>query len=154
MSLCPKIKKYHLYTSTTYWDGHETKNYCSDADLAIGIIEQKAISGNIKPNLWWRYRDDIFDLWTMGHAKLLKFTQFINSLYSTFKFTLVHSPTSLDVLDYNPSLPSIGKILYSHRHLIDNSPSILKIFPRGSIIPSFRRARHKRNSYTTSPHRS
>ena len=185
-------------------------------------------------------------------TKLLEFTQFINSLYPTIKFTLVHSPTSLDVLDltlslvdgyiqtdiyskptdnhiyllrnsahpghcskaipfgvatrvrrncssseafekrcieyqsylinigynpsqvkqqfekvrsiprenllvsntkqskkvfplvldYNPSLPSIGKILYSHRHLIDNSPSLAKIFPKGSIIPSFKRAKN------------
>ena len=46
------------------------------------------------------------------------------------------------VLDYNPSLPSIGKILHSHRHLIDNSPFLAKIFPKGSIIPSFRRAKN------------
>ena len=48
---------------------------------------------------YWRYRDDIFDPWTLGHAKLLEFTQYNNSLYPTIKFTLVHSPTSLDVLD-------------------------------------------------------
>ena len=228
------------------------KNACSHADLAMGIIDKKAMSGNIKPNLWWRYRDDIFDLWTMGHAKLLEFTQYINSLYPTIKFTLVHSPTSLNVLDltlslvdgyiqtdiyskptdnhiyllrnsahpahcskaipygvatrvrrncstseafemrsleyqsylinrgynpsqvkqqfekvksiprenllvpstkqskkvfplvldFNPSLPSIGKILNSHRHLIDNSLSLSKIFPKGSIIPSFRRTKN------------
>ena len=47
---------------------------------------------------------DIFDLWTMGHAKLLELTQFINSLYPTIKFTLVYSPTSLDVLDLTLSL--------------------------------------------------
>ena len=41
---------------------------------------------------------------TLGHAKLLEFTQFINSLYPTIKFTLVHSPTSLDVLDLTLSL--------------------------------------------------
>ena len=46
------------------------------------------------------------------------------------------------VLDFNPSLPSIGKILFSHRHLIKNSPSLTKIFPKGLIIPSFRRAKN------------
>ena len=46
------------------------------------------------------------------------------------------------VLDYNPSLPSIGKILHSHRHLIYNSPSLAEIFPKGSIIPSFRRTKN------------
>ena len=68
------------------------KNACSYADLAMGlIIDQKAMSGT---NLWWSYRDHIFDLWTLGHAKLPEFMQFINSLYPTIKFTLLlHSPT-------------------------------------------------------------
>ena len=40
------------------------KNACSYADLAMGEIDLKAkFSGPIKPSLWWRYRDDIFDLW-------------------------------------------------------------------------------------------
>jgi hypothetical protein len=28
-------------------------------------------SGNIKPELWWRYRDDIIDVWKQGLSKLL-----------------------------------------------------------------------------------
>jgi len=40
------------------------KNACSYADLAMGIIDKKAKLGEIKPNLWWRYRDDIFDLFS------------------------------------------------------------------------------------------
>ena len=40
------------------------KNACSYADLAMGEIDHKAkFCGPIKPALWWRYRDDIFDLW-------------------------------------------------------------------------------------------
>ena len=228
------------------------KNACSYADVAMGIIDKKAKSGIIKPNLWWRYRDDIFDLWTQGYSKLIEFTEFINSLYPTIKFTLVHSPTSLNVLDltlnlvegyiqtdiyskptdnrmyllrnsahpahcskaipfgvatrvkrncstpesfdkrsteyqsflinrgynpnhvkqqfekvrsiprevllaptnkeskkifplvldYNPNLPSIGKIINSYKQLIYDSPSLSKIFPKGSIIPSFRRPKN------------
>ena len=57
-----------------------------------------------KPNLWCRYRDDIFDLWTQGQSKLIDFTEFINSLYPTIKFTLVYSPTSLNVLDLTLNL--------------------------------------------------
>ena len=68
------------------------KKACSYADLAMGIIDKKAMSGNIKPNLWWRYRDDIFDLWALGHAKLLEFTQYINSLYPTIKLPLYTLP--------------------------------------------------------------
>ena len=75
------------------------KNACSYADLAMGIIDQKAKSGETKPKLWWRYRDDIFDLWTQGTTKLNEFTDFINSLYPTIKFTMVSSEISLNVLD-------------------------------------------------------
>ena len=57
------------------------------------------MKGEIKPNLWWRYRDDIFDLWTQGPVKLNEFTEFINSLYPTIKFALVSSPISLNESD-------------------------------------------------------
>ena len=51
------------------------KNACSYADLAMGIIDEKAkFEGSLRPMLWWRYRDDIFDLWTQGLPKLLEFT--------------------------------------------------------------------------------
>ena len=56
------------------------KNACSYADLPMGIIDRKVKSGEIKPKLWWRYRDDFFDLWTQGTTKLKEFTEFINSL--------------------------------------------------------------------------
>jgi len=65
------------------------KNACSYADLAMGIIDKRAKSGEIKPNLWWRYRDDIFYLWTQGPVRLNEFTHFISSLYPTIKFTSV-----------------------------------------------------------------
>ena len=76
------------------------KDACSYADLAMGLIDEKAKSeGNLKPMLWWRYRDDIFDLWTQGLPKLLEFTDYINSLYPTIKFELVYPDSSLHVLD-------------------------------------------------------
>ena len=46
------------------------------------------------------------------------------------------------VIDFNPRLPNIGKIFSSHTHLIYNSPFLAKIFPKGSIIPSFRRTKN------------
>ena len=104
------------------------KNACSYADLAMGIINQKAKSWEIKPNLWWRYRDDIFDLWIQGTTKLDEFTDFINSLYPTIKFTMVSSEISLDVLDLTLSLVDgfIETDIYSkptdhHIHFLRNS---------------------------------
>ena len=56
------------------------KNACSYADLAMGEIDIKA-KGPIMPSLWWRYRDDVFDLWQQGLPPLYQFTDNINSLY-------------------------------------------------------------------------
>ncbi|XP_022810516.1 uncharacterized protein LOC111347550 [Stylophora pistillata] len=76
------------------------KNACSYADIAMGEINHKAkFSGPIKPSLWWRYRDDVFDLWQQGLPALHKFTDYINSLYPTIKFELVFSERELHVLD-------------------------------------------------------
>ena len=66
----------------------------------MGEIDYKAkFCGPIKPALWWRYRDDIFDLWKQGLPALKTFTQYINSLYPTIKFELVFSGSRLHVLD-------------------------------------------------------
>ena len=48
------------------------------------------------------------------------------------------------VVDFNPHLPNISKIIKSrsHIHLIYNSPTLAEIFPKGSIIPSYRRAKN------------
>ena len=73
------------------------KDACSYTDLAMEVIDKKAKSGEIKPNLWWRYKNDIFDLWTQGHSRLNDFTRFIDSLNPTIKFTVVSSETSLNV---------------------------------------------------------
>ena len=76
------------------------KNACSYADLAMGVIDEKAkFGGSLKSMLWWRYRDNIFDIRTHGLPKLLEFTNYINGLYPTIKFELVYSDSHLNVLD-------------------------------------------------------
>ena len=76
------------------------KNACSYADLAMGELDHKAkFCGPLKPALWWRYRDDIFDLWQQGPSALENFTGFINYLYPTIKFELVSSDSYLNMLD-------------------------------------------------------
>ena len=46
------------------------------------------------------------------------------------------------VLDFNPRLPDISKILKKHIHLISDSPALREIFPKHSIIPAFRRTKN------------
>ena len=56
----------------------------------MGEIYVKAkFLGPIKPSLWCRYLDDVFDLWQQGLPALRQFTDYINSLYPTIKFELV-----------------------------------------------------------------
>ena len=62
------------------------KNPWSYADIVMGEMNHKAKHcGPIKPSQWWRYRDDIFDLWQQGLAALNYFTEYISSLYPTIK---------------------------------------------------------------------
>ena len=42
---------------------------------------------------------NIFDLWLQCETKLLDFTDFLNSLHPTIKFTSEFSETSLNALD-------------------------------------------------------
>ena len=229
------------------------KNACSYADLAMGVIDEKAkTQGPVAPKYWWRYRDDIIDIWPHGLPKLMEFTDFINSLYPTIRFELIYSHSNLNVLDitmhlqdgfivtdvyakptdshlylppdsshpahcktaipynvalrlrrncseqhfftkrsleykhylrsqnynhklidrqfrkasnltrsdilmpkvktalkkyplvldFNPRLPDIPKVLKKHLHLISASPILTDIFPKGSIIPAFRRTKN------------
>ena len=41
----------------------------------------------IKPNVWWRYIDDIFFIWEQGEESLKVFLNEIDSFHSTIKFT-------------------------------------------------------------------
>ena len=64
------------------------------------------------------------------------------------------------VVNFNPHLPNIGKIIKSYSHLIYDSPTLAQIFPKGSIIPSYRRAKTikellagpKGSNYTNNDH--
>lgn len=92
------------FSDKNYLQTHGTamgpKNACSYADIAMGHIDHLAkTGGSIHPTFWWRYRDDIIDVWMHGLSKLHEFTEYINSLYPTIKFELVVSQHQLNVLD-------------------------------------------------------
>ena len=75
------------------------KNFCSYADLAMGEIDRLAKNHpTLSPENWLRYRDDILDLWKLGPGKLMEFTDYINNIHPTIKFTLVYSKKSINVL--------------------------------------------------------
>ena len=103
VEICLK-SNHSVFNEKFYLQIHGTamgpKNACGYADIAMGEIDHKAKHcGPIKPSQWWRYRDDIFDLWQQGPAALNSFMEYINSLYPTIKFELVYSESKLNVLD-------------------------------------------------------
>ena len=46
------------------------------------------------------------------------------------------------VLDYNPILPDIQKVIKKHFYLLQSSPEVKEIFPSNSIFPAYRRTRN------------
>ena len=72
-------------------------NACSYADLAMGEIDTQARFNG--PNYWFRHRDNVIAIWTLGVSKLLEFTDYINSLYTTIRFEVVYSESGLNVLN-------------------------------------------------------
>ena len=46
------------------------------------------------------------------------------------------------VLDYNPILPGIQKIIKKHAYLPQSSPELIGIFPPKSIFPAYRRTKN------------
>lgn len=46
------------------------------------------------------------------------------------------------VLDFNPILPDISKVINKHLHLLRSSPQLKEIFPPKSIFPAYRRTKN------------
>ena len=58
------------------------------------------------------------------------------------------------VLDYNPNLPEIGKIISNNLHILYSTPLMREIFPDRSIIPAFRRPKNLKELLAPSKLRS
>ena len=66
VEICLRVNNYQ-FSSQSFVQKHGTtmgpKNASSYADLVMGVIDEKAkFGGSLKLMLWWRYRDDIFDI--------------------------------------------------------------------------------------------
>ena len=69
-------------------------NACSYADLAMTTIDHKILDTNTRPNDitfppdWSRFQDDCFSPWFAGVPSLLEFTEWLNSISDSIKFTV------------------------------------------------------------------
>ena len=80
-------------------------NACSYADLAMTTIDRRILDVNNRPDDvlfppdWSRFRDDCFSIWFESVPSLLKFTDWLNSLSNSIRFTVKYSEVQLEVLD-------------------------------------------------------
>ena len=59
----------------------------SYANIFMGDLERTILDKvDKRPNIWWRYIDDVFAIWPHGEECLVEFRQ-INNLHSKIEFT-------------------------------------------------------------------
>ena len=46
------------------------------------------------------------------------------------------------VITFNPNLPNVGNIIRKHLVILQSNPKLKELFPRGSVIPAFRRSKN------------
>ena len=46
------------------------------------------------------------------------------------------------VITFNPNLPDVGNITRKHLFILQSNPKLKELFPRGSVIPAFRRSKN------------
>ena len=77
-----------------------TKMAPSYANTFMDRLERRLISNaEVKPQVWWRYIDDIFIVWTEGEETLKQFLDYLNTAHRTIKFTLKCSRQEIEFLD-------------------------------------------------------
>ncbi len=106
MELAELVLKNNYFT-------HNQKTYKQKRGTAIGTkfappyaiislddFEEDALANyHQKPWVWWRYIDDIFLIWEHGEDGLNAFTDYLNSIHPTLKFTVSYSCSQIEFLD-------------------------------------------------------
>ena len=87
-----------------------TKMAPSYANLFLGKFEHDVILNSpYQPHIWFRFIDDIFMIWT----------DYVNNLHSTIKFTFTHSPPNIPFLDVMVSIKDLyTKPTDKHQYLL------------------------------------
>ena len=77
-----------------------TKMVPSYANLFMADFEECFLTTQtLKPEIWWRFLDDIISLWIHGRAALEAFITALNSFHDTMKFTWDISEVEVTYLD-------------------------------------------------------
>ena len=72
------------------------------AILFMAQLEEKFLNTyHLAPLVWWRYIDNIFMIWPHSEEELDSFTQALNNVHDSIKFTFDRSKTRVNFLDVN-----------------------------------------------------
>ena len=84
----------------------------SYANIFMGDLERKILTQvDKRPDIWWRYIDDVFAIWPHGEECLIEFIEQINNAHSKIHFTAEWSNTFIAFLDVTADL-------FKRRHLL------------------------------------
>ena len=93
-----------------------TKLAPSYANLFMTKFEDKYVyTYPLQPKLWKRFIDDIFLVWPHGRNSLIEFTEHLNTVHPTIKFTSDISDTGISFLDltiYIKKIKITHKVIY------------------------------------------
>ena len=68
----------------------------SYTNLFMGNLERKILEKvDKRPDIWWRYIDDVFAIWPHGEERLIEFIEQINNGHSKIQFTAEWSNRSI-----------------------------------------------------------
>jgi hypothetical protein len=77
-----------------------TKLAPSYANIFLGKLEKQLLAGyHLKPEVWIRYIDDVFCVWTHGKEEFDKFVDYLNSKHDTIKWTTEYAGDKINFLD-------------------------------------------------------
>ena len=84
------------------------------ANLFMGYLEKKILNEvDHTPQMFLRYIDDIFMIWTAGEHALREFIEFCNNFHETIKFTAEYNSDKIVFLDTYVHLDPITKKVYT-----------------------------------------
>ena len=72
----------------------------SYANIFMGDLEKRILTQvDKRPDIWWRYIDDVFAIWSYGEESLIEFIEQINNVHPKIQFTAEWSDRSIAFLD-------------------------------------------------------
>ena len=105
---------YYLQQGGTAMDIRAAPSY---ANIYMGHLENKLLSqAPTRPDLYLRYINDIFCIFTTSRSQVDEFIKFMNSSHDTIKFTADISEEEVTFLDTKVKIDKTTNEIYTYLH--------------------------------------